>query len=234
MSQRTGLQQPPSVVEFGKALWRNMFSVLSGGISVPLAAAGLWIQNDLARLGFMVTAFLCAWTATYRIWADERRRVIELDPPLPERISIVDLVKIAEKDHGWNFKSGWELLDLLHALRHAANDGILEIQGKKPQYGSSPPSDTWRRAQLLFEVIPRSEWSAFKLAIHAPFAQNPTEFDNFELLVTSAADQAPRYFDPHLFDRVKAVKWLERQAEAIRGFSERTHREEEAARRLRT
>lgn len=221
--------EPPSLYEFAKALCRNWLNAMSGALSVPLAIVGLWVQTQAARWGLLITAFVCAFTAVYRVWADERRRVVNLLPaPMRERISILDMAKLAETKYGWDFKNGWQVLDFLLAIKHAANDGHIQLEGKQVD-GWNRPMDNWRRAQMLYREIPHEQWNAIRLAIYTPKSTSFEDTDNFDVVVTRFGDEGPKYYDPHFSDRAAAIRWLEMFGNPMRGFHERTHREEEAA-----
>lgn len=217
---------PPSAREFVKALWADWVNRFSGGAGIPMTLLGLWVENNVARVICFLTAAGCLGVAGYRTWAVERQRVLALDPPTRERISLLEFARIAERDYGWNFESGWEVLDLLIALKHAANDGVIQLQGKKFASWGTPPADAWVRAQHVYHDIPRADWTTYDIGIQLPLTTTFNDTDNFDIVVTAVwNDAAPKYYDPHLSDRVSALRWLERTAVATRGFSERSEAE---------
>jgi hypothetical protein len=73
---------------FGSAMWSHWFTAMSGPLSVPVAAAALWVANDTAKVLLGLTAFSCIWAAAYAVWKAEREKVVDLENksgPLRER-----------------------------------------------------------------------------------------------------------------------------------------------------
>jgi hypothetical protein len=55
---------------------------MSGGLSVLLAIAALWISNDAYKVGFGILAFVCFVSAAYQAWKAEREKLIAVLPDL--------------------------------------------------------------------------------------------------------------------------------------------------------
>ena len=77
---------------FARAFREHLFAAMSGGFSVPFAAAAVFLDNKYAQLIFGCLAFGSAWFAAYRIWKSEREQVISLQQQLKlERASERDV-----------------------------------------------------------------------------------------------------------------------------------------------
>src|SRR4051794_18519240 len=57
---------------FARAIFSSWFAAMSGSLSVPAAALGVYGPNTWVQLGFAITAFVCVWAAAYSVWARER------------------------------------------------------------------------------------------------------------------------------------------------------------------
>jgi hypothetical protein len=68
----------PSLLQFLLSFWKTSFSLMSGGLSVPSAFAGFYLQNDIARVCFIILAVVSLLVASYLIWSKERNNVLEL------------------------------------------------------------------------------------------------------------------------------------------------------------
>jgi hypothetical protein len=73
---RTGramiVAEKPTLWNFGLAFLHGWATAMSGPLSVPLAIAALWVENNTARALLGVSAFLCVWVAAYGVWRNER------------------------------------------------------------------------------------------------------------------------------------------------------------------
>lgn len=67
---------------FVREIASSWFTLMSGGLSVPACALGVYASNVWAQIGFAITAFVCVWGAAYRIWARERGVRIALEEKL--------------------------------------------------------------------------------------------------------------------------------------------------------
>lgn len=79
----------PSPWEFLKAFWADWGERMSGPASVPLMIAALIIPNRYVAIGTGLLGIGCGIFAAYRVWSNERSRVIEL-----EKISREDLQRM--------------------------------------------------------------------------------------------------------------------------------------------
>jgi hypothetical protein len=77
-----------SPLGFVRAFGSRWFSTMSGGLSVPLAAAGYHFTSDNLKLGFYFLALLCILVSSYSVWRIERLKVKELSIKLAPNISI--------------------------------------------------------------------------------------------------------------------------------------------------
>jgi hypothetical protein len=62
---------------FIRSLRSRWFIYVSGAPSVPLAAATLFVENQIARIGLWTTAILCFWLAAFFVWRQEHRKLRE-------------------------------------------------------------------------------------------------------------------------------------------------------------
>ena len=65
--------------DFLRAVMGDWWARMSGPLSVPAAALGLWVSNDAAKIAFILTAFICVWVTAYRLWKPAKLSVI-FDP----------------------------------------------------------------------------------------------------------------------------------------------------------
>jgi hypothetical protein len=73
------MENPPSLKNFIRAFGVRWFIAMSGPLSVPLAALAFWVESNTAKIGFGITAIVCALFALYWIWRVERQRVVDLE-----------------------------------------------------------------------------------------------------------------------------------------------------------
>src|SRR5260370_21542856 len=73
-------------LSFIRAFGVRWFVLMSGPLSVPLAAAAFYVSGDIAKVGLLITAICCAVFSSYWIWKVEREarnaaenRVVELE-----------------------------------------------------------------------------------------------------------------------------------------------------------
>ena len=52
---------------------------MSGALSVPAAAVGVFSSNGYAQVAFVITAFICVWFAAYSVWRVEREARIKAE-----------------------------------------------------------------------------------------------------------------------------------------------------------
>jgi hypothetical protein len=76
--------EPPSLKNFIRAFGVRWFVAMSGPLSVPLAGLAFWVESKTAKIGFGITALICAIFALYWIWRVERQRVLDLEARLGE------------------------------------------------------------------------------------------------------------------------------------------------------
>jgi hypothetical protein len=63
-------------LDFGRAIWAEWFSAMSGPLSVPAAIFALWVESPTAKVLLGLTALFCASAAAYSVWKRERDCVI--------------------------------------------------------------------------------------------------------------------------------------------------------------
>ncbi len=68
--------------DFVRSFWGNWFSLMSGTPAVPAAIFALYVENNIARILFGVTAIGCLVFSAYLVWRVERKKVIELEAKL--------------------------------------------------------------------------------------------------------------------------------------------------------
>jgi hypothetical protein len=74
---------------FALALRAQWFAAMSGGFSVPFAAAAVFVDSKFGQLIFGALALGAAWLAAYRIWKAERERVLTLEEHLRPKIKLL-------------------------------------------------------------------------------------------------------------------------------------------------
>ena len=136
--------------EFGRAIVGDWFAGMSGPLSVPAAAATLWVTNDTAKVLLGMTAFLCLWATAYAVWKPEREKVIELE-------NVRNAADTAKQT----------LLDEIGELRVELGGLRIEIeQDRGPKTVSE--AEWQKRFDILQEKIAtRIEQFAYKAEAHA-------------------------------------------------------------------
>ena len=71
---------------YASAMLAHWSTAMSGPLSVPLAIAAFYVQDQTAKVLLGLTAFACLWAASYRVWKVERDKVIALSPSLTIRV----------------------------------------------------------------------------------------------------------------------------------------------------
>src|SRR5580704_1802876 len=71
--------------DFARAVWGDYWARMSGPSSVPAAVLALWLSNDVAKIAFALTAFVCAWVTAYRVWKPEREKNLATSALLERR-----------------------------------------------------------------------------------------------------------------------------------------------------
>lgn len=78
---------------FTKAFREHWWAAMSGGFSIPFAAASAYFgavnQNRWAAVAFAALAFGAVWFAAYIIWRTEYERVLELRVKIAPRLEII-------------------------------------------------------------------------------------------------------------------------------------------------
>jgi hypothetical protein len=84
MRHRTdpNMENPPSLKNFIRAFGVRWFVFMSGPLSVPLAGLAFWVESKTAKIGFGITALVCAIFALYWVWRVERQKVVDLEARL--------------------------------------------------------------------------------------------------------------------------------------------------------
>jgi hypothetical protein len=75
----------PTFWNFLGAFRRELFALMSGGFSVPFAAAAVYYDNWPARIGFTVLALAAAAYAVFRVWHADREALIKAETELDRR-----------------------------------------------------------------------------------------------------------------------------------------------------
>jgi hypothetical protein len=74
--------ESPTIRRFLRAFWGTWLGRMSGPPAVPLAVAALFVSALWIRILFAVLAIGCALTASYTVWAAERRAQIGVEKAL--------------------------------------------------------------------------------------------------------------------------------------------------------
>jgi hypothetical protein len=77
-----------TVWSFIRTFRKHWFAAMSGGVSVPFAAAPAFIDNGYAQIVLALLALTAAWFAAYRVWKAERDQVIALQDRLSRKIRL--------------------------------------------------------------------------------------------------------------------------------------------------
>jgi hypothetical protein len=75
-------------VDTFRAHW---LAAMSGGLSVPFALVTAFVDNAPAKILFGALAFIGTWFAAYKIWSQERERIIKLEEELRPKIKILGI-----------------------------------------------------------------------------------------------------------------------------------------------
>jgi hypothetical protein len=76
------MENRPSFKNFIRAFGVRWFVAMSGPLSAPLAALAFWVESKTPKIGFGITAIVCAIFASYWIWRVERQRVLDFEARL--------------------------------------------------------------------------------------------------------------------------------------------------------
>ena len=67
-----------SLATFGKSFAKHWFTLMSGGLSVPLTIVATFLDNKVAQLGLGLLAIICFVSASYFVWRRERDTISDL------------------------------------------------------------------------------------------------------------------------------------------------------------
>jgi hypothetical protein len=70
--------QPPSFQQFLQSFGGTWLSLISGGLSVPFTAVGLFLPSGTAQISFFILAVVALWIGSYLTWSIERCKSVEL------------------------------------------------------------------------------------------------------------------------------------------------------------
>ena len=84
------------IQDFARAMLGDWLARMSGPLSVPTAILGLWLGNDVAKVAFTFTAFVCFWVTAYRVWRPEREAATSLRERLDPRIQFIQIHQRSE------------------------------------------------------------------------------------------------------------------------------------------
>jgi hypothetical protein len=73
------MRESSSFANFCRAFTAEWFTLMSSGISVPLAIAAVYVDNAPLKIGLGITAFICFVFAAYRIWQVEREAKLKAE-----------------------------------------------------------------------------------------------------------------------------------------------------------
>jgi hypothetical protein len=76
----------PNLKSFSLVIWRDWGARMSGIFTVPFTLAAIIAPSGYGRAIFGAMAILAFLVTAYRIWADERRRLVELEDHLAPRL----------------------------------------------------------------------------------------------------------------------------------------------------
>jgi hypothetical protein len=76
----------PTLTEFFKRLIDDTTSLISGGLSVPFAVFSIFADSKYAKASFGVLSLIGFLTASYRLWAAERRNTLAVQERLADEI----------------------------------------------------------------------------------------------------------------------------------------------------
>ena len=76
------------IPDFARSFFGNWFAYMSGGPSVPVAIAALYVESNVAKILLWVTAVGCIVISAYFVWRAERITVIELKAKLASKIRL--------------------------------------------------------------------------------------------------------------------------------------------------
>jgi hypothetical protein len=140
----------PSLSEFARSFWADWGERMSGPVSVPLMIAALFIPNRYAAIGTGVLGIACGVFAAYRVWANERTYVNEL-----EKISRADLQRMLNGMFlGNTFMLGGEInLCKQYKGKFALDQLCLDFDRVEAQAPGNALAD------IKFKLNARREWS---------------------------------------------------------------------------
>lgn len=72
---------------FLKAFTHHWSEYMSGGPSVPLMIAALFVGNKWFAIGTALLGIVCGFLAAYFVWGDDRRKVIDLTARLTPKLT---------------------------------------------------------------------------------------------------------------------------------------------------
>lgn len=176
------------------------FTIMNYGLRL----LAIFLGTFLLVMIFVITPF--------RMWAAQKREVDNLTR-FPERISFVDLAALAESDYEWTFgNDSFESLDFIRALRQAAGDEYLAIDGRR---GCMNRTEDLKDFYLL-ERIPKDHLRDYQFDVPG-FFHCTSNYDISTDTHVSTATKAERFRDLHVANKEKAIMWLQKHAAASKG-----------------
>ncbi len=126
--------------DFTRAMFGDWLARMSGPLSVPAAVLALWVTGDVAKIIFVLSAFVCVWVTAYRVWKPEREIVAKLqndehkqgllDEISELRSQMVVLRIEIEEDLGPRKYSSAHWQQKLEALQHTLTAKIEQFASK--------------------------------------------------------------------------------------------------------
>jgi len=141
---------PPSPWAFLKAFWSDWGERMSGPASIPLMIAALFIPNRYIAIGTGILGIACGAFAAYRVWSNERGRVIEL-----EKISRADLQRML---NGMFIENTFMLRGEINLCkRYKGKFALDQLCVEFDRVEVRAPG--WSVARILFKLNAHREWS---------------------------------------------------------------------------
>lgn len=141
------------------------FSLMSGGLSVPLAVLAFFVGPVPARVVLIITAFVCFCSASYVIWRLERVKAIDLARKLEPTVRLTFFSDAVEKITITEFVSQY------HHIGQVENTGGTDIKECKVQLQVRGENESRVNVDLYpFQpfALARGERKRFALIIVVP------------------------------------------------------------------
>ena len=245
------MQHRTTIRAFVLAYWNNVFAMMSGGPSVPLAIWAMFETGPTLKTVLWLTAGACIILSSFFVWRDEHRRANDLQEkadlvqatreqteairaqtaalsqpaaiPQPVRKPLFDILQIAESECGWKL-SNWtseDQSDFSQGLRQAGLDGTIVFTGR--EMGVNYSSSTTH----MYPLVPIASGYFIE---HWIWLRVALERKNNAYIQTMhpGRDESRHYRDLHVEDGEAAITWVREQAEKYRSYAQRGRGHEDA------